>query len=73
MESLNIFPDYLLPDDAPSSQTLELKDLENVLARMTAIEFWAGAIRVSTSLYLRKLRSIPQQRGKERISNSQTY
>ncbi|KIK67602.1 hypothetical protein GYMLUDRAFT_237831 [Collybiopsis luxurians FD-317 M1] len=41
MESLNIFPDFLLPDNVTSAQTIQLKDLENVLARMTAIEFWA--------------------------------
>ncbi|KIK67596.1 hypothetical protein GYMLUDRAFT_36338 [Collybiopsis luxurians FD-317 M1] len=41
MESLNVFPDFLLPDNVTSSQSIQLKDLENVLARMTAIEFWA--------------------------------
>ncbi|KAE9405267.1 hypothetical protein BT96DRAFT_346998 [Gymnopus androsaceus JB14] len=39
MESLNIFPDILL--DESSSPSIGLTDLENVLARMTAIEFWA--------------------------------
>ncbi|KIK67601.1 hypothetical protein GYMLUDRAFT_237830 [Collybiopsis luxurians FD-317 M1] len=41
MESLDIFPDFLLPDNVTSSESIQLKDLENVLARMTAIEFWA--------------------------------
>ncbi|KIK67680.1 hypothetical protein GYMLUDRAFT_788375 [Collybiopsis luxurians FD-317 M1] len=41
MESLNIFPDFLLPDNVTSSQSIQLQDLENTLSRMTAIEFWA--------------------------------
>ncbi|KAJ3878376.1 hypothetical protein F5051DRAFT_488287 [Lentinula edodes] len=39
MESLNIFPDILLP--GPSATSIQLVDLENTLSRMTAIEFWA--------------------------------
>ncbi|KAJ3985734.1 hypothetical protein F5890DRAFT_1585217 [Lentinula detonsa] len=39
MESLNIFPDIFLP--GPSNTGINLVDLENVLSRMTAIEFWS--------------------------------
>ncbi|KAJ3998032.1 hypothetical protein F5050DRAFT_1309223 [Lentinula boryana] len=39
MESLNIFPDIFLP--GPSSTSINLVDLENVLSRMAAIEFWS--------------------------------
>ncbi|KIK67603.1 hypothetical protein GYMLUDRAFT_36339 [Collybiopsis luxurians FD-317 M1] len=41
MESLGIYPDLMLPANLPSTPIIQLKDLENVLARMTAIEFWA--------------------------------
>ncbi|KAJ3740927.1 hypothetical protein DFH05DRAFT_1528750 [Lentinula detonsa] len=39
MESLNIFPDIFLP--GPSNTSINLVDLENVLSRMAAIEFWS--------------------------------
>ncbi|KAJ3740930.1 hypothetical protein DFH05DRAFT_1545671 [Lentinula detonsa] len=39
MESLNIFPDIFLP--GPSNTGINLVDLENVLSRMAAIEFWS--------------------------------
>ncbi|KAJ4479115.1 hypothetical protein J3R30DRAFT_3881994 [Lentinula aciculospora] len=42
MESLNIFPDLLLPASSSDvSADIDLADLENILSRMTAIEFWA--------------------------------
>ncbi|KAJ4472931.1 hypothetical protein C8J55DRAFT_144411 [Lentinula edodes] len=41
MESLNIFPDLLLPPTSDASATIDLADLENALSRMTAIEIWA--------------------------------
>ncbi|KAF5381215.1 hypothetical protein D9757_007903 [Collybiopsis confluens] len=42
MESLNVFPDFWLPNTGTSSPTIQLSDLENVLSRMTAIEMWAA-------------------------------
>lgn len=42
MESLNIFPDLLLPPTSDASANIDLADLENALSRMTAIEIWAG-------------------------------
>ncbi|KAJ3740950.1 hypothetical protein DFH05DRAFT_1528772 [Lentinula detonsa] len=41
MESLNIFPDLLLPANSNNVNSIDLADLENVLSRMTAIEIWA--------------------------------
>ncbi|KAH7876420.1 uncharacterized protein C8R40DRAFT_134651 [Lentinula edodes] len=41
MESLNLFPDLLLPPTSDASANIDLADLENALSRMTAIEIWA--------------------------------
>ncbi|KAJ3718048.1 hypothetical protein DFJ43DRAFT_1098865 [Lentinula guzmanii] len=43
MESLNIFPDLLLPANSNNVNSIDLAELENVLSRMTAIEIWAEA------------------------------
>ncbi|KAF9021103.1 hypothetical protein BDP27DRAFT_1354098 [Rhodocollybia butyracea] len=41
MESMNIFPDFLLPPNSASVSSIDLVDLENVLSRMTAIAIWS--------------------------------
>ncbi|KAJ3751957.1 hypothetical protein EV360DRAFT_75776, partial [Lentinula raphanica] len=41
MESLNIFPDLLLPSTSNNVESIDLAELENLLSRMTAIEIWA--------------------------------
>ncbi|KAJ3971035.1 hypothetical protein EV361DRAFT_913146 [Lentinula raphanica] len=41
MESLNIFPDLLIPSTSNNVESINLADLENLLSRMTAIEIWA--------------------------------
>jgi hypothetical protein len=40
MESLKFFPDIYV--EGPPASPIDLKDLENVLSRMTAVEVWAG-------------------------------
>ncbi|KAJ3719431.1 hypothetical protein C8R42DRAFT_120323 [Lentinula raphanica] len=41
MESLNIFPDLLIPSTSNNVESIDLAELENLLSRMTAIEVWA--------------------------------